>query len=244
MSKRLKFFLSHLMISFLMALLVVGLVFFIWYPAPLAQAVGVTQIFLMMLSIDVIVGPMLTLLVYKEGKKTLKIDLTVIILIQITALLYGVYNIAQGRPLWLVQNGNRFELVRNNEIMDENIKLAKAEYQQASWFKPQFVAVNSGNTVEEKNKNLFEEVESGISAALRPERYTTLDQEKQNLVVHSRDLEELKKFNDSPKIQTILKKYPKANAWLPLRATTIDMTVLINKNTGEIVKIVDLRPWH
>lgn len=244
MSKRLKFFLDHITISVLIALIVVCIVFLLWYPAPLAKATGVTQLFLMLIVIDVIIGPMLTLLIYKEGKKTLKTDLTVIVLIQITALLYGVYNIAQGRPVWLVQNGNRFELVRNNEIMDENVKLAKAEYQQASWLKPQFVAVKSGDTIEQKNKNLFEEVETGISAALRPERYTTLDQEKQNLVVHSRDLEELKKFNDSSKIQTILKKYPKANVWLPLQATTIDMTVLINKNTGEIVKIVDLRPWH
>ena len=100
MSKRLKFFLKHILLSFLIALLVVGVVFFVWYPAPIAKAVGVTQIFLMMLTIDVIVGPVLGLLVYKEGKKTLKFDLTVIILIQNSALLYGVYSIEQGRPAW------------------------------------------------------------------------------------------------------------------------------------------------
>ena len=244
MSKRLKFFLGHIIISVLIALIVVCIVFLLWYPAPLAKATGVTQLFLMLIAIDVIIGPMLTLLVYKEGKKTLKMDLTVIVLIQITALLYGVYNIAQGRPVWLVQNGNRFELVRNNEIIAENIKQAQVEYQKPSWFKPQFVAVNSGHTVEEKNKNLFHEVESGISAALRPERYTMLNQEKQNLIIYSRDLEELKKFNDSQQLQTILKKYPQANAWLPLKAINIDMIVLINKETAEIVKIVDLRPWH
>lgn len=81
MSNRLKFFLSHLFISCLIALLVIGLVFFIWYPSPLATAVGVTHIFLMMLAIDVIVGPILGLLVYKEGKKTLKFDLGVIIVL-------------------------------------------------------------------------------------------------------------------------------------------------------------------
>lgn len=69
MSKRLKFSLSHLLLSFLIALLVIGLVFFIWYPSPLATAVGVTHIFLMLLVIDVILGPLLGLLVYKEGKK-------------------------------------------------------------------------------------------------------------------------------------------------------------------------------
>ena len=93
MSKRLKFFFSHLLISFFIALVVVGLVFFVWYPSPLATAVGVTHIFLMMLAIDVIVGPLLGLLVYKEGKKTLKFDLGVIIVLQISALGYGIYSI-------------------------------------------------------------------------------------------------------------------------------------------------------
>ena len=81
LSKRQNFFLGHLAISVIIALLVVGLVFFVWYPSPLATAVGVTHIFLMMLAIDVIVGPLLGLLVYKEGKKTLKFDLGVIIVL-------------------------------------------------------------------------------------------------------------------------------------------------------------------
>ena len=73
MSKRLKFFLGHLSISFLVALLVIGLMFFVWYPSPLATAVGVTHIFLMLLAIDVVIGPILGVLVYKEGKKVLSL---------------------------------------------------------------------------------------------------------------------------------------------------------------------------
>ena len=114
MSKRVKFFLGHFCISLFIASIVVGMVFFIWYPSPLAKAVNVTHIFLMMLMIDVIIGPVLGLLVYKDGKKTLKFDLTVIILIQLSALCYGVYTIAQGRPVWIVYSVDRFELVKNN----------------------------------------------------------------------------------------------------------------------------------
>ena len=73
MSKRLKFFLGHLSISFLVALLVIGLMFFVWYPSPLATAVGVTHIFLMLLAIDVVIGPILGVLIYKEGKKVLSL---------------------------------------------------------------------------------------------------------------------------------------------------------------------------
>lgn len=125
MSKRLKFFFGHLTISVLIALLVMGFVFFVWYPSPIARAVGVTHIFLMLLVIDVILGPLLGLLVYKEGKKTLKIDLSIIILIQIIALIYGVYSIAQARPVWIAFNKDHFELVRNNNIKIENIDQAK-----------------------------------------------------------------------------------------------------------------------
>ena len=67
MSKRLKFFLGHLTLFSLIALIVIGIVFCVWYPLPLAQTVGVTHLFLMMLTIYVIIGPVLGLLVYKEG---------------------------------------------------------------------------------------------------------------------------------------------------------------------------------
>ena len=93
MSKRVKFFLGHFCISLFIASIVVGMVFFIWYPSPLAKAVNVTHIFLMMLMIDVIIGPVLGLLVYKDGKKTLKFDLTVIILIQLSAFSFVLWRI-------------------------------------------------------------------------------------------------------------------------------------------------------
>ena len=152
MSMRIKAFLIHGLVSISVALLVIGLVFFIWYPSPLAKAVGVTHIFLMMLVIDVILGPLLTLLVYKQGKKTLLFDLTVIVLLQISALGYGLWTISQGRPAWLVFNVDRFDNVRVNEIDNRNIAKAQQQYQNPSWFYPQWVAATSPKNVEENNK--------------------------------------------------------------------------------------------
>lgn len=243
MSKRLKFFLSHLSISFLIALLVVGLVFFIWYPVPLAKAVGVTQIFLMMLAIDVIIGPVLGLLVYKQGKKSLKFDLTIIIAIQISALLYGVCSIEQGRPAWLAYNVDRFELVRKNEIVDQNINQAKPQFQQVSWFKPQYVAVNFAKDIQQRNNDMFAEVLGGISLAQRPERYVDFAQAKEHIQKRAQSLELLPQYNDKAVVEKNLAKYPQATAFLPMKASAVDMTLLIN-DEGEVVKIVDLRPWQ
>lgn len=243
MSKRLKFFLCHLSISFLITLLVVGLVFFIWYPSPLATAVGVTHIFLMLLVIDVILGPFLGLLVYKEGKKTLKFDLSVIILIQIMALCYGVFSIEQGRPAWLVFHADRFELVRKNDLILENIGQAQPQFQQISWTDPQFAAVKLAVSPQQRNDEMFAEVFSGISIAQRPERYVELTQAKNQIQQRALPLIELEQYNSKTEVKKTLAKYPKANAWLPLKANAIDMVVLVNKESASIIKIVDLRPW-
>ena len=243
MSKRLKFFLSHLTISFLIALFVVGLVFFIWYPSSLATAVGVTKIFLMILTIDVIIGPILGLLVYKEGKKSLKFDLTVIILLQLSALFYGIYSIEQGRPVWIVFNVDRFELVRKNEIVDQNINHAQPQFQQPSWLKPQFVAMEFAKNIEQRNNDMFAEVLGGISIAQRPERYVDFIQAKEQIQQHAQKLELLQQYNNKSDVEKILAQYPQATAFLPLKASAVDMTVLVDQNSN-VIKIVDLRPWH
>ena len=243
MSNRLKFFLSHLSISILIALFVMGLVFFVWYLTPLAKAVGVTHIVLMMLAIDVIVGPLFTLLVYKEDKKTLKFDLTVIVLIQLSAFVYGFYSIEQGRPAWIVFNIDRFELVRKNEIVDQNINQAKLQFQQVSWFRPQFVAMQFANNTQQRNDDMFAEVLGGISLAQRPERYVNFAEAKAQLQKRAQSLELLQQYNDKTFVEKTLAKYPQATAFLPMKASAVDMTVLIN-HKGEVVKIVDLRPWQ
>lgn len=243
MTKRLIFFLSHLSISILLALIIIAWVFLIWYPQPLAQAVGVTHIFLMMVAIDVVLGPILGFFVYKEGKKTLKFDLSVIILIQLSALGYGLYSIAQGRPVWLVYNVDRFELVRNNEIIDTNIQKVQAQFRNPSWFKPKFAAVQIAKNSEERSKNMFEELLGGVSLAQRPERYVGLVQVKPQIQKRAQNLNDLEKYNSKQQVKTVLKEYPSADAWVPLKANAIDMVVLMNKNSAQVVKIVDLRPW-
>lgn len=243
MSKRVKFFLSHLGLSLLISLLILSWIFFVWYPTPLAKAVGVTHIFLMLICIDVIIGPLLGFIVYKAGKKTLKFDLTVVILIQISALLYGVYTIGQGRPAWIVYNVDRFELVRNNEIILDQSKNAKEQYQSSSWLQPKFVAVQLSQDIKQRNDDMFNEVFGGVSLSQHPERYVPLEQVKAQMQKRAQKIELLNQFNTKNEVDSIVSKYPQANAWFPLKANAVDMVVLVNKEKGEVVKIVDLRPW-
>jgi hypothetical protein len=237
MSKRNKFFLSHLFISICVGLTVIGLIFLFWYPAPLAKAVGVTHISLMLLAIDVILGPVLGFIVFKEGKKTLKMDLTIIIALQLCALSYGLFNIYQGRPAWLVFQNDHFDLIRLNDAMDPK------HIHDADWLKPQFKAVDMGQTPVEKNKYLVEEMQTGIPASYRIERYIPIDKSAAQLLKQKRDLQALKIFNKQDQVEKSVGRYPGAVGWLPLRVMTgIDMVVFIDKH-GAILGIADLRPW-
>lgn len=243
MLKRLKFFLSHLFISLFIAIFIVIWVFFIWYPTPLAKAVGVTHIFLMMLAIDVIIGPILALLVYKQGKRTLKFDLSCIIIIQLIALFYGVFNIAQARPVWIVLNDDQFELIQSNSIITEGLQNSNLQFKTQSLLKPKYAAAELAEDPNIRNSNTFDFILSGISIAQRPERYVELTKAKKSMKQRSQKLELLQKYNNKADVEKILAKYPQATAFLPMKASAIDMTVLIDSQC-DVVKIVDLHPWH
>lgn len=124
--------------------------FFLWYPSPLHAAVGVTKIFLILIAVDVVLGPCLTLLVYKQGKKSLVMDLSIICALQVGALLYGVHAMADGRPAWLVFVDDHFSLVRANEIDERKLAAAEMEYRSPSWWGPKWVSVAEPKNIEEK----------------------------------------------------------------------------------------------
>lgn len=237
-SKRAKFFLGHLLISAFIASLVLLVVFKVWYPTPLAEAVGVTKIFLMMLVIDVVVGPILGFIVYKEGKKTLKMDLATIILIQMLALVYGLYSIEKGRPAYIAYNIDRFELVRKNEIASND-----SQHNKNFGAYPSYVAVKYPEDTQLRNKVMFDEVFGGIALSQRPEYYQSLDTVQHQVKLKTQELQYLSQFNSATDIEKILKEYPNAVGFLPLKANNLDMTVLVDQSY-QVIKIVDLRPWN
>lgn len=242
MIPRLKAFLTHLFISTCIAVSVIAIVFFVWYPAPLHTAAGVTQIFLLLLAVDVVLGPLLTLIVYKTGKKTLIMDLTVIALLQLSALGYGVWTVAEGRPAWLVFGGDRFELVRVPDIDQRNIGM-HALYSTPAWTGPQWVGAVMPLDPETRNDIVFESVSGGFDIYQRPNLYRHLQEVKASIQKHAQELSLLNEFNADNDVQNAVQKYPFATAWLPLRAKHQNMVVLINKETAEVIAIVDLRPW-
>jgi hypothetical protein len=240
---RFRAFFYHLLVSGLAALLALWLIFVIWYPSSLSEAVGVTSIFLILLCVDVIVGPLMTLLVAKEGKKSLKFDLMVIVIIQLAAFAYGMGVIASGRPVWIVFAKDRFDVVRVHEIEQKHIDAAEEQFKHASWFGPQWIAARLPQDQRQLNDLVFESVAGGADLAYRPDSYVDYESELEAIKSRSFALSELYKYNVEGDVKNILSKWPEASAYLPLMARKQELTVLINKQSGKVISIVPLKPW-
>lgn len=244
MHARFKAFLLHLAASALIALLALLLVFKLWYPAPLHDALGVTQIFLLLLLVDVILGPLLTLLVYKTGKKTLVMDLAIIAALQLAALGYGLWTVAEGRPAWIVYNADRFDVVTVTDLDTRLLDEAQPQYRNAPWTGPQWAGATQPDDIEQRNSILFEATLGGSDIAQRPNLYRPLAEMAAAIQQRAQPLEKLNDFNEDNVVRSALQNWPEAAAWAPLMARVKPMVVLLGENKSDVIAIVDLNPWH
>ncbi len=242
-SFRLRASLAHLLSSVCIAAISLYIIFMVWYPAPLATAVGVTHIFIMMLAIDVVLGPLLTLIVAKPNKKSLKFDLGVIVVLQLAAFIYGIYNIAISRPVYIAFDSIRFEVIQANEVPKSSLEQAQAPYKHLGWGAPKYVAVKAAESDKERSERLFSELETGVAPSKQPNLYEPLDNQWSIINSNAKNLEDLYTFNSELEVNKVTNKNSSATAWLPLKAYEQDMVVLIDTDSKNIVDIVDLRPW-
>lgn len=243
---RARAFFYHLAGSLIWAVLALFLVFGVWYPSPLQIATGVTGIFLLIITVDVILGPLMTLIVFRPGKsrRALRFDLIVIITVQLLALAYGLVTVSQGRPVWVVFNIDRFDLVQAYELDNPYREQAQERYQQLSWTGPQWVASRTPEEGAARADLLFESLFAGVDLPQRPDLYVPYLEEQARVISKARSLDELKQYNAIAEVENVLQQHPEASAYLPMMGRAESVTVLINKETAAVIAVVDLRPWQ
>mgnify|MGYP006177027661 CR=1 FL=1 len=111
----------HLAISFAVLATIAGILLWRWYPPSLLELARADHLLLVLAAVDLTLGPLLTLVVYKAGKPSLRFDLTVIAVLQVAALLYGLSVFWAGRPVYLVGVVDRFELVAAGDLAERDL---------------------------------------------------------------------------------------------------------------------------
>ena len=237
---------THLGVSLLVALISLALVFKVWYPAPLDRALDVRHIYFLVLAVDVVLGPVITFIIFSPNKKRreLALDLALVVAVQLAALLYGQWTIAQGRPAWLVFNADRFDLTQASDIDARYQAQAAPAYRHAPWNGPHWVAAVNPADPAKRNQLVLESAGGGSDLPQRIDLFTPLASQQAAMRAKAFPLEKLNQFNPPAQVKTALTRWPQADAWLPLMARARPMTVLIQRNTAQPLAVVDLRPWE
>ena len=141
---RIKAALIHLSISAALAACVIALLVFGWYRLPYFWAVGGPMLVTLIVGVDVVLGPTLTLIVFNPAKsrRALSFDLSLIALVQATALCYGLYAGYTSRIVYGVFVDTAFKLVKATELEPQELAKAKLpEFRSLPLFGPRFVGV-------------------------------------------------------------------------------------------------------
>lgn len=239
---RAKYFLSHLLISLTVAALSLFLIFGLWYPAPLHKALGVSELVIMILTIDVVLGPLLTLILAKEGKKGLKTDLILIGTVQLAALFYGLYTVDKGRPVAIAFDINRFEAVAKHTIKGDHNKQIIQQFADNQDTAIPAVAIRPAKDEQEYITRMENEMEKNILSSSNPELYQTLAESMDIIKQTMKPIDQLPKLNANAASQ-IMTQYPTADGYLPLAGSAKTMTVLLDTKNNTIVGIVEANPW-
>jgi hypothetical protein len=187
----------HLLISLAVASLAAVLVFGLWYPGAYRNLSGGRELFLLITTVDVILGPLLTFVVFdmRKGWPHVRRDLAIIGCIQLGALLYGLHTVYVARPVAMVFEVDRFRVVTANEVHEPDLPKAKPEFQTMPLTGPWLLGTRAIVPGEERNDALFLALE-GIDIGMRPNFWQPYEQSRAVVLKAARPL------------SLLLKKYP------------------------------------
>jgi hypothetical protein len=111
-------FLTHLIVSLAIFFVLLYLIIFQWYPSYYFHIDGGYRGIITIFLVDVVLGPGLTLLVFKPGKPGLKFDMAAIVVLQMVALSWGITSVYTERPMLTVFYDGKFSCMSYSETSD------------------------------------------------------------------------------------------------------------------------------
>ena len=239
----------HLSICAGIGISVLAWMLLVWYPAPYFEGLGAGKLSMIIIGVDVVIGPLITLIIYNPLKKSLRFDLAVVALLQLSALVYGVYVVYEARPVYVVFNVDRFDVVAANEIdPQEREKVTRLEYQSLPLTGPRIVAAVLPADPKERERILFAAVGAGYDLPNFPQYYVPYAEQTAEVIARSRPLDDLaeKRAEAEPQLAALKQELAgraKDLGFLPVRARKQDLTAIIDRKTGEVLKVLPIDPW-
>jgi len=234
----------HLLISIVIAATVLAIMLGVWYPAPLFRAEGGLGLVFILVGVDVVIGPLITLVIFKSGKPGLRFDLWTIALVQSAALIYGGYVVAEVRPVFIAYVKDQFEVVGAIDINPEDLSAARrAEFRRLSLTGPVLVAVEPPTDPQEIQALVFMAVEGGRDLRQFPKYYVPYSEYRQKVPAKGHTLEQVRR--SEPEMVKAIERYLAESGrhesevlYLPLRASRAWGAALVDARSGELINLL------
>jgi len=243
---RFQAFAIHLMISCVVVLVFLTVMTQFWYPDYFYEASAGWGVLKILLLVDLALGPLITLIIFKAGKPGLKFDLGVIVALQIAALFYGGSIIYQNRPGYLVFAVDRFEIVSVTAV-DENA-ISDPALRRTSGNPIPIIYASLPEDKEASSKILFEVVSGGADIEMRPELYKSFEKNFDKVFMKGIDISTLvdADVEAGNRVREFVSgKNAKLSDFLyyPLVGKSKDMLIVFTRKDGRPVGVVDVNPW-
>ena len=235
----------HFALSVLVGAALLGAMLLLWYPAPFFEASGGNHLALLIIGIDVVLGPLMTLIVFDIRKKSLKFDMAAVLFIQAAALIYGTNIMFQARPAFVVYAVGVFRIAAANELEPELLAQAQhEEFRRPPLGGPQIVAAANPTDPTELSTVTFAAL-SGIDLHVLPKYYVPYADQRTDAARRGRPLAVLKAAagEDAEAVDRFLAASGRREdslRFLPLLAKARELTVLVDAESGDVVAILPL----
>ena len=240
--------LFHLGISALVAIAIVAVMLLLWYPSPWFAAAGGGTLLLLLVGVDVILGPLLTFIVFDPAKKSLLFDLAVIVMLQVAALIYGIHVMALARPAFVVYLRGTFDVVTANDVVTEGMEEAKLpEFQSLPLTGPRLAAARIPVDPGLQLQIGMESANGGPDFTAYPRFYIPYATSARDAAARGEPLARL--AQKSPEHARAIARLagssgrsPESLVYLPLRTRTGEMTIVLDKAEGEVIGVLAVNP--
>jgi hypothetical protein len=233
----------HFGLSALIAGLAALLVFGLWYPYPYREISGGRELFLIVVSVDVILGPLITFAIFDRRKpwSELRLDLLIVVAIQLAALGYGLWTVYVARPVHLVFEIDRFRVVHAIDVPQELLHKKPPELQGMPLGGPTLLAVRPFKDAQEKFDVTVAAL-GGADLGARPDLWQPYPAAKAEVLKAAKPVSQLKKRfpAQAAEIDTVLGGKADAMAYLPMIGRKSFWTVFVDPATAEVVAFMPL----
>ena len=177
----------HLALSIAAVSLLAALMLWLWYPPAYFVADGGWRVLRIIVLVDVVIGPLLTFIVFNRAKPELKRDLAVIALIQLAAFGYGAATMYLYRSAFVTVAGNTAFTVNWRDLAAAGGDLSGAQALAAAAPAPVLVDLRMPATAAERAALWTEFSRGGRAPTHEAHRYITLTPERLDATLTSAD---------------------------------------------------------